>query len=53
MIPADSGIYRYSGIEIESPAGFEPPPPPPPGEEAGGAPSPFLKEPVGADLDVE
>ena len=52
LIPAGSGIYRYSEIEIQPPAGFEPPPPPPP-EAEGGAPSPFLKEPVAAELDVE
>ncbi|MBI4503501.1 MAG: DNA-directed RNA polymerase subunit beta', partial [Gemmatimonadetes bacterium] len=51
LIPAGSGVYRYSEIEIEPPAGFEPPPPPP--AEAEGPPSPFLKEPVGVDLETE
>jgi DNA-directed RNA polymerase subunit beta' len=42
LIPAGTGVYRYSELEIEPPAGFEPPPPPPqPGEEEG-VPSPFL-----------
>src|SRR5213594_2018519 len=51
LIPAGSGIYRYSEIEIEPPAGFEPPPPPAEGVAEGGAPSPFLKEPVSAELE--
>jgi len=29
LIPAGSGIYRYTEIDIEPPAGYEPPPPPP------------------------
>jgi DNA-directed RNA polymerase subunit beta' len=42
LIPAGTGVYRYSELEIEPPAGFEPPPPPTqPGEEEG-VPSPFL-----------
>ena len=53
LIPAGSGIYRYSEIEIQPSAGFEPPPPLPEGVTPEGAPSPFLKEPVGAELDVE
>jgi DNA-directed RNA polymerase subunit beta' len=28
LIPAGSGIYRYTEIDIEPPAGYEPPPPP-------------------------
>ncbi len=40
LIPAGTGIYRYSEIEIEPPQGFEPPPPPP--EEKEGVPSPFI-----------
>ncbi|MEX1999200.1 MAG: DNA-directed RNA polymerase subunit beta', partial [Gemmatimonadales bacterium] len=52
LIPAGTGIYRYSLIEIEPPEGFEPPPPPPPEEEAGGAPNPFLAQ-VGAEADAD
>jgi DNA-directed RNA polymerase subunit beta' len=52
LIPAGTGVYRYSEIEIEPPAGFEPPPPPPP-EIGAEAPSPFLKEAVGVDLETE
>src|SRR5207245_7789367 len=48
LIPAGSGIYRYSEIEIEPPAGFEPPPPPPQPE---GAPNPFLAAPVSAEIE--
>jgi DNA-directed RNA polymerase subunit beta' len=47
LIPAGTGVYRYSELDIEPPEGFEPPPPPPvEGEEgeAAGAPSPFLAE---------
>jgi DNA-directed RNA polymerase subunit beta' len=40
LIPAGTGIYRYSEIEIEPPAGFEPPPPPP--DATQGAPNPFV-----------
>jgi DNA-directed RNA polymerase subunit beta' len=40
LIPAGTGTYRYSEIEIEPPEGFEPPPPPPVVED--GAPMPFL-----------
>ena len=46
LIPAGTGIYRYSEIEIEPPAGFEPPPPPPEVEE--GAPTPILAATLGA-----
>ena len=42
LIPAGTGVYRYSELEIEPPAGFEPPPPPPEQGEEGGVPSPFL-----------
>src|SRR5690348_15696282 len=52
LIPAGTGVYRYSEIEIEPPAGFEPPPPPPP-EPGAEAPSPFLKEPVGVETEIE
>ena len=41
LIPAGTGTYRYSEIEIEPPEGFEPPPPPPV-EEEGVAAMPFL-----------
>ena len=44
LIPAGTGVYRYSELEVEPPEGFEPPPPPPIEEEIG-APSPFV-EPV-------
>ncbi len=44
LIPAGTGIYRYSEIEIEPPAGFEPPPAPEVEEETG-APSPFVAVP--------
>jgi len=46
LIPAGTGVYRYSEIEIEPPAGFEPPPPPP---EPMGAPNPFVAAGVPAD----
>jgi DNA-directed RNA polymerase subunit beta' len=39
LIPAGTGIYRYSDIEVEPPEGFEPPPPP---EEEEGVASPFV-----------
>jgi DNA-directed RNA polymerase subunit beta' len=39
LIPAGTGVYRYSEIEIEPPEGFEPPPPPP---EPAGVPNPFV-----------
>jgi DNA-directed RNA polymerase subunit beta' len=45
LIPAGTGIYRYSEIEIEPPEGFEPPPPPPELEEDAGVPSPFIVKP--------
>jgi DNA-directed RNA polymerase subunit beta' len=44
LIPAGTGIYRYSEIEIEPPEGFEPPPPPV--EEGEGVPSPFVAAPA-------
>jgi len=53
LIPAGTGIYRYSEIEIEPPEGFEPPPAPPElEEEMAGVPSPFIapaKEPAEAE----
>ena len=46
LIPAGTGIYRYSEIDIEPPEGFDPPPPPPEVEdEFGGAKSPFVAAP--------
>ena len=51
LIPAGTGIYRYSEIEIEPPEGFEPPPPPPPEEE--GVPSPFISVPLEGPVRVE
>jgi DNA-directed RNA polymerase subunit beta' len=42
LIPAGTGIYRYSELEVEPPEGFEPPPPPVVEEAA--VPSPFLPE---------
>ncbi len=51
LIPAGTGIYRYSEIEVEPPEGFEPPPPPEE-EEAEAAPSPFVapaKQPAEAE----
>jgi DNA-directed RNA polymerase subunit beta' len=47
LIPAGTGTYRYSEIEIEPPEGFEPPPPPPEVEE--GAPTPILAGSLGDD----
>jgi DNA-directed RNA polymerase subunit beta' len=47
LIPAGTGTYRYSEIEIEPPEGFEPPPPPPEVEE--GAPTPILAGSLGED----
>jgi DNA-directed RNA polymerase subunit beta' len=45
LIPAGTGTYRFSELEVEPPEGFEPPPPPVvEDEEAAGAPSPFLPE---------
>jgi DNA-directed RNA polymerase subunit beta' len=45
LIPAGTGIYRYSEIEVEPPEGFEPPPPP---EEEEGVASPFVAAPATA-----
>jgi DNA-directed RNA polymerase subunit beta' len=44
LIPAGTGIYRYSEIDIEPPEGFDPPPPPPPEseDEFGRGKSPFI-----------
>jgi DNA-directed RNA polymerase subunit beta' len=47
LIPAGTGIYRYSEIEVTPPEGFEPPPPPP--EESPGAPTPFISTPLSAE----
>ncbi|MEE8251257.1 MAG: DNA-directed RNA polymerase subunit beta' [Gemmatimonadales bacterium] len=47
LIPAGTGIYRYSEIEIEPPAGFEPPPPP---EEEEAVAGPFLTARITADI---
>jgi DNA-directed RNA polymerase subunit beta' len=41
LIPAGTGIYRYSELEVEPPEGFEPPPPPEEEVEEG-VPSPFI-----------
>ncbi|MBI2403258.1 MAG: DNA-directed RNA polymerase subunit beta' [Gemmatimonadetes bacterium] len=49
LIPAGTGIYRYSEIEVTPPEGFEPPPPPP--EETPGAPTPFISQPVTAEAE--
>jgi len=49
LIPAGTGIYRYSEIEVTPPEGFQPPPPPP--EEAPGAPTPFISQPVAAEAE--
>ena len=51
LIPAGTGTYRYSEIEIEPPEGFEPPPPPP--QEQVGAPTPFLPTAVTAEAEAE
>ncbi|MFQ5705182.1 MAG: DNA-directed RNA polymerase subunit beta' [Gemmatimonadales bacterium] len=45
LIPAGTGIYRYSEIEIEPPEGFEPPPPPPDVGEEMATSSPFISAP--------
>ncbi|MCZ6759685.1 MAG: DNA-directed RNA polymerase subunit beta' [Gemmatimonadetes bacterium] len=47
LIPAGTGIYRYSEIEIEPPEGFEPPPPVEDEEEDSG---PFLPRRMTADI---
>ncbi len=51
LIPAGTGIYRYSEIEVTPPEGFEPPPPPP--EETPGVPTPFISQPVSAEAEAE
>ncbi|MCZ6918585.1 MAG: DNA-directed RNA polymerase subunit beta' [Gemmatimonadetes bacterium] len=48
LIPAGTGIYRYSDIEIEPPEGFEPPAAPPTPEEEGAAPSRFVTQKLAA-----
>jgi DNA-directed RNA polymerase subunit beta' len=54
LIPAGTGTYRYSEIEIEPPEGFEPPPPPPVEEEAAATPMPFLAALAGeSEAEVE
>ncbi len=50
LIPAGTGIYRYSEIDIEPPEGFEPPPPVEEGEEPA---SPFLPTAVPADVEAD
>ena len=51
LIPAGTGIYRYSEIEVTPPEGFVPPTPPP--EETPGVPTPFISQPVAAEAGVE
>ncbi|MFQ5550334.1 MAG: DNA-directed RNA polymerase subunit beta', partial [Gemmatimonadales bacterium] len=51
LIPAGTGIYRYSEIEIEPPEGFEPPPPPPEEDETA-IPSPFMAPRLTADIEA-
>jgi DNA-directed RNA polymerase subunit beta' len=46
LIPAGTGIYRYSELEIGLPEGFEPPPPPP---EGAVTESPFPAEQLQTD----
>ena len=48
LIPAGTGIYRYSELEVEPPEGFEPPPPPEE-EQVDAVPSPFVV-PVSQDV---
>jgi DNA-directed RNA polymerase subunit beta' len=48
LIPAGTGIYRYSEIEIEPPEGFEPPEPP----EEEDVPSPFASRRLTVDIDA-
>jgi DNA-directed RNA polymerase subunit beta' len=50
LIPAGTGIYRYSEIEVQPPEGFQPPPPP---EEVPGAPTPFISQAVSAEAEAE
>jgi DNA-directed RNA polymerase subunit beta' len=49
LIPAGSGIYRYTEIDIEPPEGYEPPPPAPEGEALPAA----VQVPVGILADDE
>jgi DNA-directed RNA polymerase subunit beta' len=51
LIPAGSGIYRYTEIDIEPPEGYEPPPPAPEGEVA--VPAAAVQVPVGILADDE
>jgi len=53
LIPAGTGIYRYSEIEIEPPEGFEPPAPPADLEEDVGVPSPFVTVPKERPAEAE
>jgi DNA-directed RNA polymerase subunit beta' len=48
LIPAGSGIYRYTEIDIEPPAGFEPPPPLPVEEVPAAAPVAAVEQEVEA-----
>ena len=48
LIPAGTGIYRYSEIEIEPPEGFEPPEPP----EEVDVPGPFVSRRLTVDIDA-
>jgi DNA-directed RNA polymerase subunit beta' len=38
LIPAGTGIYRYTEIDVNPPEGYEPPPPPAEDVPVGGAP---------------
>jgi DNA-directed RNA polymerase subunit beta' len=38
LIPAGTGIYRYTEIDVNPPEGYEPPPPPPEEVPVGGVP---------------
>jgi DNA-directed RNA polymerase subunit beta' len=51
LIPAGTGIYRYSEIEVTPPEGFVPPPPPP--EETPGVPTPFISQPASVEAPAE
>jgi DNA-directed RNA polymerase subunit beta' len=51
LIPAGTGIYRYSEIEIQPPEGFQPPPAP--AEEGAAVPAPFLSAPASAEVEAE
>jgi DNA-directed RNA polymerase subunit beta' len=51
LIPAGTGIYRDSEIEVTPPEGFVPPPPPP--EETPGVPTPFISQPAAVEAPAE